>query len=74
MLKVSEMSVLNEKKQPISTADVELGRNMIDAIRAMRGMAPLYAADTPTCYKSERYFSNTLGPGCRRVSSTGSSL
>lgn len=52
--------------------DQELGRNMVDAIRAMMGLGPLYAPDGGQSFP--RVYSllsgGNLGSGCRQVRSS----
>jgi len=58
-----------------STHDVECGRQMIDAMRAMLGLGPLYSTERPSVPFANVQFMDqfNLGNGNRRASPGGRS-
>lgn|GEM_PF-5984105 len=63
---------MTQPRAPLSKSDEqELGRNMVDAIRAMMGLGPLYASDNtgPRHRSYDVWSSGNMGAGCRHVRS-----
>ena len=63
------MTVAKRKRTGPTTDDQDFGRSMVDAIRAMMGLGPLYAADriTPSFRIYDMPNGNALGDGNRRA-------